>query len=59
MTCEHCYWGDDNRCPYCGSDYMAIEDDGQPDSYLARCWCGAGARVHKDDSDLAQALLPP
>jgi hypothetical protein len=45
-------------CPHCHYDYMAIEDDGDPQSYLVRCWCGATARVLRDDAGLLEALLP-
>ena len=40
-------------CPYCGCKHYALEDDGNPDSLLVRCWCGATARVQRDDPDVA------
>jgi hypothetical protein len=52
------HWGGETRCRFCGGDYMAIEDDGEMASYLVRCWCGATARVRRNDPDLVQALLP-
>jgi hypothetical protein len=46
-------------CAFCGCDYMLIEDDSNSATYLVRCWCGAPARVVKDDPDLAQVVLGP
>lgn len=47
-------------CPYCGGKTYMIEDDGdhpwRHDSYKVRCWCGATARVSKDDPDLVKLL---
>jgi hypothetical protein len=58
LICGYRHWECD-RCGACGGNYLAVEDDGRADSYLVRCWCGATARVRKDDPDLAQAVLPP
>lgn len=44
------------ECPYCHEGTGAIEDDGG-EKYLYRCWCGATARVAKDDPDLLAALV--
>jgi hypothetical protein len=44
------------HCPYCGGSYGAIEDDGITSKYLYRCWCGATARVAKDDPDILAAI---
>jgi len=43
-------------CPYCGDGHGAIEDDGITSKYLYRCWCGATARVPKDDPDILAAI---
>jgi hypothetical protein len=48
-----------NQCPYCRGDYFAIIDDGQAETYRVDCWCGGRSRVHRDDSDLVRAVLPP
>lgn len=42
-------------CPHCGDGYGAIHDDGG-EKYQYVCWCGATARVPKDDPDLLAAL---
>ena len=49
------YWSEPG-CPYCGSTYIAIHDDGREDSYQAVCWCGAKARCRKDDPELVERL---
>jgi len=41
-----------DRCPYCGDAHFAFEDDGDPETLLVRCWCGATARARRDDPDL-------
>lgn len=42
------------RCPYCGDRHYALEDHGRADFLLVRCWCGATARIQRDDQDLAK-----
>lgn len=44
------------RCPYCGGSHMAFVDDGDDATYQVKCWCGAKARVRKDDPDLVALL---
>jgi hypothetical protein len=44
------------NCPYCGDRHYCFEDDGNPDTYLVRCWCGAKARARKDDPDMVTHL---
>jgi hypothetical protein len=43
-------------CPYCSGRHFCVEDDGNPDSYLVRCWCGAKCRCKKDDPDMKEWL---
>jgi hypothetical protein len=43
-------------CPYCGYRYYCLEDDGHPEAYLVRCWCGAKCRLRKDEPDLPLLL---
>jgi hypothetical protein len=43
------------HCPYCNGSYGAVEDDGDK-KYLYHCWCGATARVAKDDPDILAAI---
>lgn len=43
------------RCPYCGDGHGAIEDGGGSE-YIYTCWCGAKAKVSKDDPDIIQAI---
>lgn len=43
-------------CPFCGDRHFALDDDGHPDTYKVRCWCGATARVAKDDPDIVALL---
>jgi hypothetical protein len=45
------------RCPYCGDAHMAFVDDGDPDTWKVMCWCGAKARVRKDDEDVRALLM--
>lgn len=45
-----------DQCSFCGDRYYAVQDDGQPDTWLVRCWCGARARVRKDDPDLLEEI---
>lgn len=39
-------------CPYCGDRHYALEDCGDPENLRVRCWCGARARVPRDDEGL-------
>lgn len=39
-------------CPYCGGRHYALEDDDDPVTLKIRCWCGATARVRRDDPNL-------
>ena len=43
-------------CPYCGSRYFCIEDDGDEESYRITCWCGAKCRCRKDHPGMVAHL---
>lgn len=43
-------------CPYCKESHGAFEDDGDPETVKYLCWCGASARVRRDDPDLQKYL---
>lgn len=45
-----------STCPFCRGSYMTVSDDGDPDTFKVRCWCGSAARVRRDDADIVEAL---
>lgn len=45
-------------CRFCGECHYMIEDDGREDSLKIGCWCGATARVKRDDPDLVGEVAP-
>lgn len=44
-------------CPFCGENHYALVDDGDDVTLQVKCWCGATARVRRDDPDLERLLL--
>jgi hypothetical protein len=48
--------GSADPCPFCGGKTYTIRDVGDPEKYRVDCWCGASARVDRNDPDLVELL---